>query len=283
VSIARILFLIIGAALTAVAAGAETAAGSAERYSFGVVPQQSASTLARTWTPVLRYLGERSGIEIRFATAPDIPEFERRLAAGEYDVAYMNPYHYTVFSRAPGYRAFAKESDKLIQGILVVRLDSQIQAPVDLDGATIAFPAPAAFAASVLPRAFLAREGIAFTPKYVSSHDSVYRTVAMGLYPAGGGVMRTLNSVEPAVREKLRVLWTTNGYTPHAFAAHPRMAEPVVARLAEAMSAMGRDPQGRSLLEPLDINGFEAAVDQDWDDVRALQIDLLDDTTPPAQ
>ena len=60
-------------------------------------------------------------MDIRFTTAPDIPEFERRLLAGRYDLAYMNPYHYTVFSLKPGYIVVAKEKDKLIQGIVVVR------------------------------------------------------------------------------------------------------------------------------------------------------------------
>jgi phosphonate transport system substrate-binding protein len=276
------LFLGLCAASAAVAAGSDTI-GAGERYSFGIVPQQSASKLARSWTPLLQYLSEHAGVEIRFRTAPDIPEFERRLSSGEYDLAYMNPYHYTVFSREFGYRAFAKETDKLIRGILVVRKDSPIETPRDLDGSTIAFPAPAAFAASVLTRAFLADQAIAFTPKYVSSHDSVYRTVAQRLYPAGGGVMRTLNSVAPEVREQLRVLWTTEGYTPHAFAAHPRVPEAVVARLAEVMFAMSDDAQGRQLLEPLKVQGFEAATDGDWDDVRALEIDLLDDTTSTAQ
>jgi phosphonate transport system substrate-binding protein len=278
----KILFIVVGGAWATLAGGAEEAAGDARRYSFGVVPQQSASKLARSWSPLLQRLGERAGIEIRFRTAPDIPEFERRLAAGEYDFAYMNPYHYTVFSREPGYRVFAKASDKLIRGILVVRKDSPIRTPADLDESTIAFPAPAAFAASVLTRAYLNGESISFTPKYVSSHDSVYRTVAAGLYPAGGGVMRTLNSVEPEIRDQLRVLYTTAGYTPHAFAAHPRIPEPVVARLAQAMVAMTDDAQGRASLEPLNIKGFEAAADPDWDDVRALDIGLLDDIATPA-
>jgi phosphonate transport system substrate-binding protein len=278
----KILFVLVGGAWATLAGGAEAAAEDARRYSFGVVPQQSASKLARSWSPLLQRLGERAGIEIRFRTAPDIPEFERRLAAGEYDFAYMNPYHYTVFSREPGYRAFAKASDKLIRGILVVRKDSPIRTPADLDESTIAFPAPAAFAASVLTRAYLNGESISFTPKYVSSHDSVYRTVAAGLYPAGGGVMRTLNSVEPEIRDQLRVLYTTAGYTPHAFAAHPRIPEPVVARLAQAMVAMTDDAQGRALLEPLNIKGFETAADPDWDDVRALDIGLLDDIATPA-
>jgi phosphonate transport system substrate-binding protein len=171
-----------------------------ESLSFGVVPQQSASKLAKNWAPVFEYLGRQTGTKIRFRTARDIPEFERRLAAGDYDLAYMNPYHYTVFSRSPGYRAFAKAEGKRIEGILVVRKDSPVADPHGLANETIAFPAPAAFAASVLTRAHLVREGIPFVPKYVASHDSVYRTVAKGLYAAGGGVVRTFNSVEPEIR-----------------------------------------------------------------------------------
>jgi phosphonate transport system substrate-binding protein len=263
-------------------AAAEQAAGP-EPVTFGVVPQQAASKLARLWVPVFDYLGRSAGLEIRFRTAPNIPEFERRVAAGEYDLAYMNPYHYTVFSEETGYRAFAKAKGQLLEGILVVRKDSPIQDPHELSGATLAFPAPAAFAASVLTRAYLTQEGIEFTPKFVSSHDSVYLTVARGLYPGGGGVVRTLNSLTPEVRDQLRVLWTTQGYTPHAFAAHPRVSPETVKRVAEAMTAMDQEEEWRALLAPLGMDGFEAAQDSDWDDVRALGIDLLNDLVKPAQ
>jgi phosphonate transport system substrate-binding protein len=257
--------------------------GQPQRYTFGVVPQQSVSQLARLWVPVLASLGQRAGLDISFRTAPDIPEFERRVAAGEYDFVYMNPYHYTVFSRQPAYRAFAKAKGERLKGILVVRKDSPIREPRELAGATLAFPAPAAFAASVLTRAYLAQEGIAFVPKFVSSHDSVYLAVAKGLYPGGGGVVRTFESLAPEVRDQLRILWTTQGHTPHAFAAHPRIPEDVAARLAHGMLQMGQDEQGRALLTPLGLSGFERAEDSDWDDVRALGIHLLDDLVAPAQ
>jgi len=251
--------------------------------SFGVVPQQSATKLAQQWVPILRFLGREAGMEIKFRTAPDIPEFERRLSAGEYDFAYINPYHYTVFSRQPGYRAFAKSKEQRLKGILVVRKDSSIRDPRDLAGATLAFPAPAAFAASVLTRAYLTEERIPFTPKFVASHDSVYLAVAQGLYPAGGGVVRTLESLDPEVRDRLRVLWTTRGYTPHAFAAHPRVAPKDVQQLVAAMLAMDHSEEGRTLLQPLNMKGFEIAADGDWDDVRALGIALLDNLVKPAQ
>ncbi len=251
--------------------------GDEPPISFGVVPQQSAAKLARLWRPVLEDISSRTGVTLRFATAPDIPTFEERLASGEYDISYMNPYHYTVFSRSPGYRVFAREKGKRIRGIVVVRKDSPISALEELDGRAMAFPAPAAFAASILLRAHFKRRNWRITPTYVSSHDSVYRAVAKGLYPAGGGVPRTFDNMDAGVREQLRVLWKTDGHSPHAIAAHPRVDVAVVAAVREALLAMEDDPDSLTRLHALNFQGLQAAEDSEWDDVRALGIDLLDD------
>ena len=152
---------------------------------------------------------------------------------------------------------------------------SAYQSIGELDGRTLAFPAPAAFAASVLPRAYFKKNGIAITPQYVKSHDSVYLTVSKGLYPAGGGIQRTFNNISEATRAKLRILWTTPGYTPHAFTAHPRLSAEAIEALAGALAAMSTDAEGRKLLENLNFKPIGLAHDQDWDDVRALGIDLL--------
>ncbi|MBA1444225.1 MAG: PhnD/SsuA/transferrin family substrate-binding protein [Chromatiales bacterium] len=81
---------------------------------FGLVPQQSATKLARLWGPIMQYIEKKSGTRLLFKTAPNIPEFEQRCAKGEYDIAYMNPYHYTVFHRSPGYEVFARQKNKRI-------------------------------------------------------------------------------------------------------------------------------------------------------------------------
>ena len=249
---------------------------TAHAYTFGVVPQQAASTLARLWEPLIERLAERTGMSLRFATAPDIPSFERRLRNGEYDFAYMNPYHYVVFHQAPGYQALARAKHRHLQGILVVRKDSAVQGIAELAGATLAFPAPAAFAASILTQAEFARRGISFTPKYVNSHDSVYRAVAQGLYPAGGGVVRTFETIAPEVRDQLRVLWRTREYTPHAIAVHPRVDPSLTRALRDALLALGQADGEGELLEALGMEGFEAGADADWNDVRALDLHLLD-------
>lgn len=250
---------------------------SAAPLTFGIVPQQSATRLAEVWGPVLSYLSEKTGLELQFATAKDIPTFEKRLLDGGYDFAYMNPYHFVFFNEHVGYRAIAHRSGKGIEGLVVVAKDSPIQSLEELQGKKIAFPSPAAFAASVLPRGELRSSGIEIEPVYVSSHDSVYLNVSKGFFAAGGGIGRTLNNTPAEVQEQLRVLWKTKAYTPHAVASHPRIEMSDHEKLQQALVDMAADPAGVALLESLSIESWMAAQDKDWDDVRALGITLLDE------
>ncbi len=243
-----------------------------KKLTVGIVPQQSASKLARSWLPILRYISDQSGIQLIFRTAPTIPEFEKRVAEGQYDIAYMNPLHYVIFSKAAGYQAFAKQSEKRIIGLLVARKDFPENDLEGLRQQKLAFPSPAAFAASVLPRANLKALGIDFKPTYVTSHDSVYRNVAAGHFIAGGGIQRTLNSLDPSVRSNLKVIWQSEGYTPHAFAHHPRLESETKDLILDAMLRMHLDNAGKALLAKIKFKAIEAATDEDWNDVRALNI-----------
>jgi len=245
-----------------------------QTVTFGVVPQQSASRLAAMWSPILARVSEDLGVRVEFRTTKDIPTFEACLAAGIYDFAYMNPVHYTIFSESGGYDAVARQSDKKLRGLLVVSQDSDIASIQDLEGANIAFPSSGAFGASVVPRAELRARGISFSPEYVRSHDSVYRAVAAGLMPAGGGVQRTFGAIEEELRAQLRVVYSTDGYTPHAIAAHDTV--PVEIRAALLSILLDISTNAPDLAASIGMNGFERALDDDWDDVRSLGLTAQD-------
>jgi phosphonate transport system substrate-binding protein len=244
-------------------------------YTFSVVPQQASSKLAKQWLPLLREVSRISGIRLRFVTSKDIPTFETELSAGKHDFSYMNPYHYVVYHEMQGYNALNKAKDKKIKGIIVVHRDSDISGLEELSGQDIAFPSPAAFAASILPRANLSKLGIEFTPRYVSSHDSVYSNVARQHFIAGGGIVRTLKATDPDARENLRILWTSPGYTPHAIANHPRVTADVAEKVQAALEAIGASDSGLQILQRLKITGWEKAQDKDWDDIRSLNINVI--------
>lgn len=239
---------------------------------LGVVPQQSAKKMVERWQPLIQYISEYSGLNIEFQTAKDIPTFENNLAEGKYDIAYMNPYHFVAFSDAVGYKALARQKNKAIKGIIVTRKDSDITSLEDLNGTEMAFPAPAAFAATIITQAELRKRNISFIPRYVKSHDSVYLAVKKGFFQSGGGILRTLDAVPDDVNEALTVLWESNGYTPHALATHPNMAQNHREAILKALIAISDDTSKSWVLEGLGFNGFIQSSDSDWDDVRALGI-----------
>ncbi len=243
-------------------------------YRFAVVPQQPPSTILRLWEPLVAAVAARSGVPLELATYPRIPAFEQALEQGEPDFAYMNPLHYVRVHDSQGYRALVHARDRRLRGILVVRRDGPIRTADDLRAAELAFPAPGAFAASVLIRGWLDGAGIDYTPVYVRSHDSVYLNVARGHYPAGGGVPRTLANQPDEVRARLRVIHETPGYTPHAIAAHPRVPPEVAERVRAALVGLGQDAQGRAILDRLRVNGWVAADDSEWNDVRQLKTEV---------
>jgi phosphonate transport system substrate-binding protein len=237
-------------------------------YTFGVVPQQSATRLAQIWLPFLASLEQETGYKFKFATAKDIPTFEACLSDKAYDFAYMNPYHYTVVHETAGYEAFAHQADKKLKGILVTRTDNAVSELKDLDGTTLAFPSPAAFGASVVPRAELSARDVSFEASYVKSHDSVYRAVALGVFPAGGGVLRTFGNLPEDLKSQLRIFYQTDGYTPHAFAASPALPADVRQKVAAALTGLS----DAAVLKPLGMSGFVPADNATWDDVRALNL-----------
>lgn len=252
-------------------------AWAADTLKFGVTPQLSAARLAEKWVPAIRHLADRTGLDLQFHTAKDILTFDRRIAEGEYDIAYMNPHYYTAVHKKPGYEAFARERDQRLVGIVVVHRDSAYRNLEDLAGTVLAFPTPFAFAASIVTRAELRARGIPFTAQFAAAHDSVYHAVAKGLVAGGGGVVRSLETVSPEIRGQLRVLWESRSFTPHPFAAHPRVPKEAVAKLQAAMVAMDADPEGAALLKNIRFKGIAAARDEEWEDVRAIGDNLLEE------
>ena len=241
-------------------------------YTFGIGPTHSPTELAKRWTPIMQYLSEKSGVPLQFKTAKDIPTFQQQMREEVYDFAHINPYHYLLYHKGSGYTAFAREKDGKLVGVLLVKKDGPIQDVNQLNGATVAFPAANALAATWLPVHMLREKNITVTPQYVNSLDSVYRSVAKGLFPAGGGEMRTLGTIEPEVKNQLRILWTSETLPPFPFVVHPRVPKDVVAKVQKALNQMDGDPQGIALLKANNFNGMEETDDADYDAMRKLNI-----------
>ena len=240
-----VLYFVISVVLHA---GAAPTAYPAQSYSFGVVPQYDQRQLHAIWQPILGELQRRTGISFKLAGMPTIPAFEKELQNGGYDFAYMNPYHVLKPTRSGSYIPLVRDGVNL-RGILVVRKESTIKSPSELNGKTVAFPSPNALGASMMIRADLAREfKVKVSPLYVKTHDSVYLHVVKGLADAGGGVEKTLEEQEKPIRDALRVLYVSRDLPPHPVAVNPRVSRSDAEKVRRALLEMAHDKAGQALL-----------------------------------
>lgn len=238
---------------------------------FAIVPQQSPRELAKRWGPIIQYISERTGVPLQFQTAKSLLAYQQEMKAGQYDISFINAYYYAAFSKEAGYKVFAQEKGAKFVGIMVVRKDSPYRTLEDLEGKQLAFPGPTAVT-SLLAYTHLNAKNIHFSTHYVVSMDSVYRSVAKGLFAAGQGETRTFGSMEPEIRDQLRILWSSDPMPPFTFSAHPRVQATSLRKIQQAMLKMEDDPKGRELLKAINMKGFAAAQDSEYEAVRKLKL-----------
>lgn len=246
----------------------------AKELVFGVVPQQSPLKLIKKWQPVVNHLIKQSGLKIVFKTESSIPKFEEALYLGKYDIAYMNPYHFIEANKKQGYIAVARSS-KLIQGILVAP-----KTIVDLDlynlkNKNFLFPAPNAFAATLLTKYELKNKFDFDVDKevnvlYVNSHDSVYKGVARGIGSIGGGIVRTFNNLkDDKTKEKIHIIYKTATYP-----SHPIGFKPTLTKLEQEILIKAFLQLPPELMKALNIPKIIKTTNQEYDEIKKLAIEL---------
>ncbi|ARJ64784.1 phosphate ABC transporter [Magnetospirillum sp. ME-1] len=251
-------------------------AAEPETYTLAVVPQFDLRRIEAVWRPIIDHLQSATGARFTLVTETTIPVFEKGLHAGTYDFAYMNPYHYVVAHGRQGYGALVRDVEGKLSGIIVVRKDSGLTDARMLDGRKVAFPAPNAMGAALIPRAEFSRKlGIKVTELYVKSHDSAYLNVLLGQADAAGGIRATFEQQKPEVRGGLTVIYETERYTPHPLAVHPRVSAELAAKVQQAMIALGKTSKGDALLEGIPIKAIGTASDSDYDTLRNLGLEAF--------
>lgn len=239
-------------------------------HTFAVVPQYEQRKLFAIWKPIVDDVARRSGVPLKLVTTLTVAEFERELSRGTFDFNYANPYHILRESKRQGYQPIVRDGTPL-QGILVVARDGPLRSPADLDGRTLAVPSPNAIGASLLLRSDLEQlYKVRMEMLDVKTHSSVYLHVAKGLADAGGGVQKTFAEQDEAVRDALRVIYTTRPMPSHPVSAHPRVARPVREAVRQALLDLAATPAGQALFaevpmsRPVAASIDDYAVMQDW-------------------
>ncbi len=260
-------------AIAGLAIGHIAQAAAPPSYILGVVPQYTKFVQVKIWQPIITSLAEKTGASIELAQEASFDAFEERCLRAGFDIVYLNPYQMRTLSQRGLYQPLVTDAGSSLRGILVVRSDSALRNPQELDGRTVAFPSPYAFAASMVLRADLSNKFSAHVvEKYMQNHSSVYRYVAMGLVDAGGGAVSTLGKEGAEIKDKLRVIYTTADLPSHAIAVRRALPEAAKKRILDALLQLGKNESGRQWLQAIPINEIRAASDKDYAGIDAMRL-----------
>jgi phosphonate transport system substrate-binding protein len=242
-----------------------------QEITLGVVPQQSPLELSKTWLRITTYLRQNIGVDVIFKTEKSISLFEEKLYNGEYDIAYMNPYHFIVANKRQNYSAFIRSKEDVV-GIILGNKQKEFNIN-NLKDSTFLFPAPNAFAATLLTKYELKEKYNFDIDKdakviYVNSHDSVYKGIARGIGDFGGGIPRTFENFKDSEdKDKIGIVYKTSSYPSHPFASHPRVNKEIVEKISKAIIEMPKE-----LKEILSIEEFKLTTTDEYDVIKNLDI-----------
>lgn len=224
-------------------------------YTFSVVPQGPPEAMRALWLPIVERLGAATGLPLQLQLHAKAEDFQDDLAAGRIDLAHANPVQVIRAHRARRYRPLVRDA-ALIHGVMFVATDSPVVSVDALAGREVAYVGPWTVCTQSLTAY---TRGIGVVPKYVGTAANAYKNVLLGLTPAGGVLDTSLGQAPPEVRSRLRVIYETPPFAPHAVIAHPRVRTEDAARLAEALVELARR-EGPALLDPVHLASPVPAV-----------------------
>lgn len=237
-----------------------------DTYIFARAPQLTPAVTSKIWTPFVNYLSESTGINISLKVYSSRQDFEKDINKGKVDLFLGNPGYGVIAHHKHGYIPIIRSSRKLLEGIIVSKKGSGINSIQQLSGKTISFPSENAFVASLLIRYELDKNfKIKYKAKYAGSHDNSYRNVLVGTAMASTGVVRTLESENEALRNQLKIIYTTQGIKSHPVMVHPAVPEKIRQAIQSQILKLSKTAEGKKLLKSIKLQDpVTVTYDEDY-------------------
>lgn len=248
----------------------------AQALSFGVISQRSPIMSAQYWNPILRYIGERSGVRLELKLAKTGPDHAAMINRGEYAFIYSN-HNFRRENDAVGYTVFARPSEEAIRGQIIVLADSPIKTVADLKDKEVVFPSPVAFVGYTVPMDMLVRSDTKVKPLFAGNQEGAIGQLVSKRAVAAGVNSEVAQAYADRQNIEYRVLWSSEEYLNIPLSAHPSVPKEKVKAVRDALIGMASDPDGQKILaesaqliQQKPPFGFVAAKDSEFENVRKL-------------
>jgi phosphonate transport system substrate-binding protein len=236
--------------------------------------------------PLMAYLEEETGFDIRLVVPTDPAEFERAIKNGHLDFAFQDPYTYVrladLYDKDALIRGLTQEGTTEQSGVVIARKDANINKFEDLKGKTVMFGPKLSAARWVAAKSLFEERGIDIDKDLKSySNGRCCEDIAFGVYlkavDAGVVCDHFLGEHPEKQRElgldpnQIIVIGRTKLVPTRVFAARRTTNDDLVAKVNQALLALDNNkPTHRKILHRAELGGFQKSKDADYDDMRIL-------------
>jgi len=234
-----------------------------------------AARLEAVFAPIAGELGRALGRSIRYRSAATYPQFEERLARGEFDVAHIQPFDYVRTAAASGYLPVAGRNDALA-AIAVVPAESRVTGLAQLAGATVAMPAERA-AVTTLGKAVLLESGIDpgrdLTLSFSDDHHSCIQKAVTGVAAACFTGIQAARLYQATTGRQLRTIARSVTIPQTLFVVHSRVPErdrEIIRATVLDLRLEALPPELAAFLASDVRRPFRPVSDADYDVVRGI-------------
>ena len=239
-------------------------------YTVGVANFQANLSMAAQLNPILKWVGQRAGVELVMKSGYNFDDMQRHLARGEYDFYIGFPSLQSMIRQSLDYKVIAALEGQAISAI-IVQFHSPYQTLADLNGREVAMGSHGIFIANVVPMSLLIAEGVRIKPLAVGNQESLVTEFKLGKYQAVAVNLGGFKRIMGKNNHPYRILWQSSPLMNYPLAVRAGVVpDDVVKRVQQAFIDMAQDAEGQAILERsnqrpgIQWKGWKAASEQDY-------------------
>jgi phosphonate transport system substrate-binding protein len=269
-----------------VAAYADTAKKS---ITMAIFPCADVVMAFEKFHPLVTYLKQETGLDIRLVVLMDTAEFGRAMKNGDIDFALQSAQMYVRFAdsyeKGTLLRTLTREGHRTKSGVVIVKKDSGIESIADLRGKSVKFGPKFSAARWVFAKLLFEESGLDIDQDLKTySHGGCCEDVSFSVQLASvdGGVICDHFLKEHFGRQhelgvdskQLVVIGRTALVPTRVFCPRRDVSSDIVNKVSQALLRLDKQvPEHEKILYHAELGGFQKANDEDYDQLR-MRLDI---------
>lgn len=247
---------VLMAFLLSLSIGSLNAIGAPDNAAFriGIAPHTSARVIVEMYQPLRLFLEKSLGRPVEIVTASDFTEFAKRGIQQQYDLAVTTGHQARLFETDADYLPLLTYKMDF-KAIVLVAANAPYQDAKDLGNSTVIGLSPSSLV-TIWGQHWLHRNSVnGVKMRYVSASDSVAQLVLSGEGAAGMTSLTNFQNLQPAIRDRLRILSESQPLAGRVYLLNKRQA-PLKDKINAALWAFADTPEAQQYFTKYKLGGY---------------------------